>query len=614
MYRRIILLTVFLVLSYGFWISPNLKQISAGVAIFLFGMLALEEGFRAFTGGLLEKILKKTTTGLWKSMSFGVVTTTLMQSSSLVSVITISFLSAGLISLASGIGIIFGANLGTTTGAWLVAGFGLKVDIAAYAMPMLVFGVILILQKSKHLKGVGYILAGLGFLFLGIHYMKEGFELFRENIDLTAYAMTGLKGLLLYTLIGIAATVIMQSSHATLVLIITALASQQITYDNALALAIGSNIGTTITAIIGAISAGVNGKRLAAAHLVFNVITGLVAIALISQLMLSVDWLSERLKIAADNYTLKLAVFHTLFNLLGVILMVPFIGRLGDAITKLLPDKAYAVAEPMYLKDSALDIPELAVEAVHKEILNLGDYFFGIICHGLSFRVKDIRSNTPIQEVIDSFEKPIPVNLDEEYTNKIKGLYVEIVNYIGRINNENMSAAQSNEIFELRSAGRSMLAAIKSTKHLHKNLSRYLSDPNPYVRAEYNKIRYRLGTILRSLAEIQEDPDELRTVLPTIEAMRVDIMQADQRFVSDMNQLIRERKITGAMATSLMNDNNYTNNIANQLLEIATILFKSADADMHEVEQSLMLDEQETADAIAARKIKEQESVTHESQ
>lgn len=91
-------------------------------------------------------------------------------------------------------------------------------------------------------------------------------------------------------------------------------------------------------------------------------------------------------------------------------------------------------------------------------------------------------------------------------------------------------------------------------------------------------------------------------------------MQADQRFVSDMNQLIRERKITGAMATSLMNDNNYTNNIANQLLEIATILFKSADADMHEVEQSLMLDEQETADAIAARKIKEQGSVTHESQ
>lgn len=613
MYRKIILLTIFVILSYGFWVSPNLKQIAAGVAIFLVGMLGLEAGFKAFTGGLLEKILQKTTTGLWKSMSFGVVTTTLMQSSSLVSVITISFLSAGLITLASGIGIIFGANLGTTTGAWLVAGFGLKVDIAAYAMPMLVFGVILILQKSKHLKGFGYILAGLGFLFLGIHYMKEGFELFREHIDLTAYAMTGLKGLLLYTLIGIVATVIMQSSHATLVLIITALASQQITYDNALALAIGSNVGTTITAIIGAISAGVNGKRLAVAHLVFNVITGLVAIALISQLMLSVDWLSERLNINADNYTLKLAVFHTLFNLLGVILMLPFIGKLGEVITKWLPDKQYEIAEPLYLKDSALDIPELAVEAVRKETLNLYNYFFGILCHGLSFEVKDIQSNTPIKEVIDSFDKPIPVNLNEEYTNKIKGLYGEIVDFIGRIANRNMSQEQNNEIFELRSAGRSMLAGIKSTKHLHKNLSRYLSDPNPYVRDEYNKIRYRLGIILRSLAEMQNDPEEFRTMIPTIEAMKVDVIQADQQFIVDINQLIRDRKITGAMATSLMNDNNYTNNIANHLLEIAMILFKSSDADIYEIEQSLMLNEQETADAIAVRQIKEQGDINHES-
>ncbi|MCK5665297.1 MAG: Na/Pi symporter, partial [Thiotrichaceae bacterium] len=178
MIKKIFLPTILFVLAYGFWVSPDFKEISAGVAVFLFGMLFLEQGFNAFTGGLLEKILQKTTDKLWKSISFGVVSTTLMQSSSLVSVITISFLSAGLISLAAGIGIIFGANLGTTTGAWLIAGFGLKVKISAYAMPMLVFGIILVFQKSKHLSGIGYILAGLGFLFLGIHHMKEGFEAF----------------------------------------------------------------------------------------------------------------------------------------------------------------------------------------------------------------------------------------------------------------------------------------------------------------------------------------------------------------------------------------------------------------------------------------------------
>ncbi|MCW8883970.1 MAG: Na/Pi symporter, partial [Motiliproteus sp.] len=124
MFKKVLLPSIFLILAYGFWISPDFKEIAAGVAIFLFGMLSLEEGFRAFTGGVLEKLLRRSTDRLWKSLSFGVVSTTLMQSSSLVSVLTISFLSAGILGLGEGVGIIFGANLGTTTGAWLVAGFG----------------------------------------------------------------------------------------------------------------------------------------------------------------------------------------------------------------------------------------------------------------------------------------------------------------------------------------------------------------------------------------------------------------------------------------------------------------------------------------------------------
>ena len=137
MLRRILLPSIFGILAYGFWVSPDFKEIAAGVAIFLFGMLSLEEGFRAFSGGLLERILHRSTDQLYKSLGFGIVATTLMQSSSLVSVLTISFLSAGMIGLKAGLGIIFGANLGTTTGAWLVAGFGLKVKISAYALPML---------------------------------------------------------------------------------------------------------------------------------------------------------------------------------------------------------------------------------------------------------------------------------------------------------------------------------------------------------------------------------------------------------------------------------------------------------------------------------------------
>ncbi len=210
MIKRIVLPIIFVLLALGFWVSPDFKEIAAGVSIFLFGMIFLEDGFRTFTGGILERLLRVTTNRFWKSISFGIISTTIMQSSSLVSVITISFLSAGLIGLTSGIGIIFVANLGTTTGAWLIAGFGLKVKISAYAMPMMVFGIILVFQSSRNLKGIGYVLAGLGMLFLGIHHMKEGFEAFRETIDLTRFAIHGYPGLFLFALIGLSATFIMQ--------------------------------------------------------------------------------------------------------------------------------------------------------------------------------------------------------------------------------------------------------------------------------------------------------------------------------------------------------------------------------------------------------------------
>ena len=296
-----------------------------------------------------------------------------MQSSSLVSVIAISFLSAGLISLSAGIGIIFGANLGTTTGAWLVAGFGLKVNISAYAMPMIVFGVILLFQKSKELRGIGYVLTGLGFLFLGIHYMKEGFEAFSGSIDLKAHAVEGYAGIFLFVLIGLVATVVMQSSHATLVLIITALAANQITYENALALAIGANVGTTVTAILGAMSANVEGRRLAVAHLVFNLVTAAIAISLIYQLTNIVDVISQNIGIAEQNYMLKLAVFHTIFNTIGIIVMTPFIVPLVGVLEKVVKPINFLATQSKYLKESALDYPETAVAAIRNEMLRLYD-------------------------------------------------------------------------------------------------------------------------------------------------------------------------------------------------------------------------------------------------
>ncbi|RLL52281.1 Na/Pi cotransporter family protein [Mariprofundus sp. EBB-1] len=558
---KILLPTIFIVLAYGFWISPNFKEIAAGIAIFLFGMLALEEGFRAFTGGVLEQLLKRSTNKLWKSLSFGVLTTTIMQSSSLVSVIAISFLGAGLIGLAQGIGIVFGANLGTTTGAWLVAGFGLKVKISAYAMPMLVFGVILLFQKSRQLKGIGYVLMGLGFLFLGIHYMKEGFEAFKDTIHLTEYAVAGYRGLLLFTLIGVAATVIMQSSHATLVLIITALAAQQITYENALALAIGANIGTTITAILGSLSSNEQGKRLAGAHLIFNTVTGLIAIILMQPLMQAVEVISGYAGIAANDYTLKLALFHTLFNLIGIIVMVPFINRLVGFLERIIRAEPDHFAKPKHLNDSALEFSDTAVEAIRLETLHIYGKATEIIARGLSLTKKDIFSDEKLKSVINRLDTPDDYDVDDAYDHYIKSLYRALLHFINRMPNDTNTSPQTDNI---RFCNQAIILMLKDVKHLQKNMLGFMASINPDIRKEYNHIRRRIAKVLRRLEKIR---DQEQSAL-THDALDRMLEKNDELLHRRLDGMIRRGQITADMAISLMNDSSYAYNIIRNLIEI----------------------------------------------
>ncbi len=595
MLRKILLPTILIALVYGFWVSPDFKNISAGVAVFLFGMLFLEQGFQFFTGGILEKILQRTTSSIWKSLSFGIISTTLMQSSSLVSVITISFLGAGLIDLAAGVGIIFGANLGTTTGAWLIAGFGMKVKISAYAMPMLVLGIVLVFQKAKALKGIGYILAGLGFLFLGIHFMKEGFETFRETIDLTQFAVSGYSGILLFTLLGVAATVIMQSSHATLVIIITALSVGQITYENGLALAIGANIGTTITAILGSMSSNIQGKRLALAHLIFNMTTGAIAIIFIFQLVKVVDVFSNILGIDADNYTLKLAVFHTIFNLIGIMAMLPFTTQLVNFLMRVMPQKIISREKPRYLNDSSLEVPDVAIEAVHKEIVHLYDNAYRIIAHGISLHRHDIESDKELETVRVTGKKAMDINIDEEYESSIKGLFSEIITFMSKANT-NMTPDQVNYMFNYRTAGREIVEAIKDIKHMHKNLSKYITSDNEHIRNEYNVLRVGVGTVLRRIEVLRNSKGDLEDVIP-LEAVSVEIDQHDDYINKKLDQLIRENKITPEMATSLMNDTAYAYDIATSLVQMGLILFTNEkESGLHNAVTSINIDDDDDDD------------------
>ena len=595
MLRKILIPTILLILGFGFWVSTEFKTIAAGVAIFLFGMLSLEEGFRAFTGGALEKLLRRTTSSTYHSLGFGIVSTTLMQSSSLVSVITISFLSAGLITLAAGIGIIFGANLGTTTGAWLVAGFGLKVNISAYAMPMLVFGVILMFQPSKQMKGFGYILSGLGFLFLGIHYMKEGFDAFSGNIDLSQFAVSGYPGLFLFALIGIVATVVMQSSHATLVLIITALSVNQISYENALALAIGSNVGTTITAILGAMSANEAGKRLAAAHLIFNLVTGVIAIALVYQLMELIDWFAEQVGIAEDDYSLKLAVFHTVFNLIGVLVMLPFIGKLVTVLERVIPDTVPEVDQPKYLSSVSADYPGTAVEALRNETTRIYDAALRIIINGLGFKREDVLSDVNLYKVASSQSRVHRLDIDAVYERRIKGIYSAIIAFISTTTFSRQDE-HSAKIHWLRETSKNIVEAVKDTKHLQKNLVRYVGPENESMRDAYNGMRAEVAYIIRELEELREAEGAID--MSSLDALTLMISEDYEKFNAELSYLIGEQVITPFMGSSLMNDSRYVVEIMENLIQAAETLFVSRDEDLSQTVHEVLNDHHELDNVI----------------
>jgi phosphate:Na+ symporter len=600
MLRKILLPSILLILAYGFWVSPDFKEIAAGVSIFLFGMLFLEDGFKAFTGGLLEKLLQKTTDKTWKSLCFGMVSTTIMQSSSLVSVITISFISAELVTLVAGIGIIFGANIGTTTGAWMVAAFGLKVKISAYAMPMLVFGIVLSFQKSKYLKGIGSVLAGLGFLFLGIHYMKEGFEAFKDSFDLASLAVAGYPGLFLFAGIGAAATVVMQSSHATLVLILTALAAAQITYENGLALAIGANVGTTITAIIGSLSANIQGKRLAGAHLVFNVVTGLIAIVFISQFVWAVDVVSRYVGIAADNYTMKLAVFHTLFNVTGVLVMVPLIHRMATQLTEFFPDKELNTAEPIYLNDAVIEFPETVLVSVKKEIWHLFDSAFELMAHGMNLHRTEILESDDLEKTIDADREVHEFDLDQLYESKVKVLYSAIIAFISR-SQAHVPGVFSEELYRLRNAATEIVECVKHIKHLRKNATKYMLSDNEHIRKEYNRMRYQIAMILREIYRLR-DEDEFDHALAILELdeLKAVIQTSHRELDNRITEVLSDSLITPAMATSLLNDFNYVDGTSNHLLDCAQALMSSHTDLLADAAQEVVLDDDEIEKASAA--------------
>ena len=570
--KRYLVYFLLALLSYLLYINQDSKYIVAGVGIFIIGMHFMEEGFKLFSGGVLEKVISKSTDTIPKSIGLGVVATAILQSSSLISIIVISFLSAKLISLSGAIGVVFGSNVGTTATAWIVSYFGMKIDIAAFALPMIIFGVIFRFFKQKNIQGVGNIFLGLGFVFLGIGYMKDGFEDLKQGIDLAQFSIEGYYGIFIYIVIGIVATIIIQSSSATLALTITALAAGQIIYINAIAIAIGANIGTTITAVMGAMVSNANSKRMALSLLIFNSITAVVIVLIMYPFLDLVDYLAKLLGINNDDYSMKLSLFHTVFNVLGLMIFSFFIPKLVLFLKKLfVEDTGSYIQKPKYLDMQVVAVPFVALKATRKEIIHLYDNASEVLSHAIMLHRHRYLGKSDISLVVKESTDIIELNIEDFYQTRIKSLYSDIIDYSTYFIND-LEDEKKLYLYDLRTACRDIAEAVKNTQELQENIRKYLLSDNNYIKDEYNYIREAIAKTMNTINEIKNSKDEI-DVLSKAELLKDYLKSLDVIATGRIDVLIREKRIDKRMATTLLNDSAHANTIINKLINVAKVLW-----------------------------------------
>lgn len=572
--KKVLIPLSIILLCIVFYKFKNSIEVISGVAIFLFGMFIMEDGFKMLSGGFLEIMMKKVTGNTFTSILFGAISTTIMQSSTLVSLFSISFVSAGIITLLQGVGIIFGSNLGNSTGAWIIAIIGNKANISSFALPLIAFGVIFLFQKTKSIKGAGYILAGIGFIFLGIAYIKLGFNSYQDSLDLSKYSVDGIKGMAIFAFIGLIATLIMQSTHATLVLIMAALSINQITLDNAMALTIGAQLGSSITTGLGAINASIDGKRLAVAHIVFNLITALVAVIFSKQIIFIVGLIASFIGIVDLN--LKLAIFHTLFNIIGIALMIPFLSKFVYFLTKFISRKNQDyINDPIYLDNSKIDYANTSIEAITNETKHLYDNALSIIVHSIGFDRGQIRSFEPIENLIkDKTILKDDIDIDTLYDKKIKSLSNAIMEFTAKAKVHMNNEEQMKKVFKLQMSAKNIVEATKHMRLVQKNLQKYSLSNKQALSNEYDNMRITMAYLLRSIEELRiASSDDNLPALRKISKFKASFKYDDLDILNKIDWLISQKSISISEGTSMLNDLSFTRNIALKLVEAIEYLY-----------------------------------------
>jgi len=388
-------------------------QVVGGIGLFLLGMIVMTDGLRALAGNAIRSVLMRFTKSPVTGALTGAASTAVLQSSSLTTVAAVGFVGAELITFPDALGIIFGANIGTTFKGWVIVMLGFKLSLSSVFLPLVFLGAVLRLFTKGRLSTLGYTIAGFGLIFVGIAFMQQSMLEMHDFISFENLPADTLSGRLLLVLIGVAFTAITQSSSAGVVAALTALFAGLISFNQAAALVIGMDIGTTTTAVLATIGGSVGAKRTGFSHVIYNLLTGMGALFLITPYTRVWEYLAPGELI--NNAEIALVGFHTFFNTLGVIIILPFTNHFARFMQRLVPDKPSPYIEN--LDYAMLEDTDLALNVVQSAIKNESIALFGhvnaILGNGWTGKKVDLNELQSALNDTHSFVDHINIKADE---------------------------------------------------------------------------------------------------------------------------------------------------------------------------------------------------------
>lgn len=380
-----------------------------GIGLFLLGISLMTDGLKALAGNMLKQLLNKFTGGVFSSILSGATITAIIQSSSATTFMTIGFVSAGLLTFSQSVGVIIGANLGGSSTGWIVALIGLKISMGVISLPLIGIGVLLKMFSRERLAPHGMALAGFGLLFLGIDVLQQGMSGVGDSFQFTEFTGDTLFNKLILVVIGVVMTVIMQSSSAAVATTLAALATGTVTFDQAAVLAIGQNVGTTFKALIASLGGSIAAKQTATAHIMFNIMTGLIAFITLPLFISGVFTLSQWFGI--QDAATKLALFHTIFNIVGIIIVILILPWFKKFIIWIVPNRGEELTK--YLDPTVAEVPSIALESARRSLIKI---------------TKALAKSTQLLFI----EKKVTPNLLNEWT-IAENAILEVQNFLGKV-------------------------------------------------------------------------------------------------------------------------------------------------------------------------------------